>query len=82
MLHGEHKANTLCYASRVDEGRKRVLLIAATILAARKLAQYDKPCPGVEAAIADGIARAERIMAKIDAKYPETEKDSKVPYRY
>jgi hypothetical protein len=25
----------------VDEGRKRVLLIAASILAARKLAQYD-----------------------------------------
>ena len=27
--------------SPVDEGRKRVLLIAASILAARKLAQYD-----------------------------------------
>jgi hypothetical protein len=25
----------------VDEGRKRVLLIAASILAARKLSQYD-----------------------------------------
>ena len=25
----------------MDEGRKRVLLIAATILAARKLAQFD-----------------------------------------
>jgi hypothetical protein len=25
----------------MDEGRKRVLLIAASILAARKLAQYD-----------------------------------------
>jgi hypothetical protein len=25
----------------VDEGRKRVLLIAASILSARKLAQYD-----------------------------------------
>lgn len=41
----------------MDEGRKRVLLIAATILAARKLAQYDKPCP-VEAAIANGISMA------------------------
>ena len=32
----------------MDEGRKRVLLIAATILAARKLAQYDggKECTG------------------------------------
>jgi len=55
----------------VDEGRKRVLLIAATILAARKLAQYDKPCPVVEFAIADGVTTAERIMAKIDAKYPD-----------
>jgi hypothetical protein len=27
----------------VDEGRKRVLWICATILAARKLAQFDKP---------------------------------------
>jgi hypothetical protein len=26
----------------MDEGRKRVLLVAATILAARKLAQFDK----------------------------------------
>ena len=69
------KANTkrTLYAmlSPVDEGRKRVLLIAATILAARKLAQYDKPCPAVESAIADGVAMAERIMAKIDSKYPE-----------
>ena len=27
----------------MDEGRKRVLLIAATILAARKLSQYEGP---------------------------------------
>jgi hypothetical protein len=54
----------------VDEGRKRVLWICATILAARKLAQYDKPCPGVESAIANGITMAEKIMAKIDAKFP------------
>jgi len=31
--------------------------------------------------IADGITMAERIMAKIDQKYPAKEKD-KVPYRY
>jgi len=29
----------------MDEGRKRVLLIAASILAARKLAQYDRRTP-------------------------------------
>jgi hypothetical protein len=60
----------VCYSFSVDEGRKRVLLIAATILAARKLAQFDKPCPGIEAAISDGLTMAEKIMAKIDAKYP------------
>jgi hypothetical protein len=43
----------------MDEGRKRVLLIAATILAARKLAQFDKPCPGIESAISNGITMAE-----------------------
>jgi hypothetical protein len=79
---GECKANTLCYAFRVDEGRKRVLMIAATILCARKLAQFDKPCPGIESAIANGIAMAEKIMAKIDAKFPTTDTDSKAPYRY
>jgi hypothetical protein len=68
---GEYKANTLYYAFCVDEGRKRVLLIAATILAARKLAQFDKPCPGIEAAISNSVGMAEKIMAKIDAKYPE-----------
>jgi hypothetical protein len=35
----------------MDEGRKRVLLIAASILAARKLAQYDKDCPAIDATI-------------------------------
>ena len=66
----------------MDEGRKRVLWICATILAARKLAQFDKPCPGIESAIANGIAMAEKIMAKIDQKFPEKAKDSKAPYRY
>jgi hypothetical protein len=67
---------------RVDEGRERVLLIAATILAARKLAQFEKPCPGVESAISNGITMAEKIMAKIDAKYPEKPKNDKVGYKY
>ena len=55
----------------MDEGRKRVLLIAASILAARNLANWDgKPSPAVEAAIANAIAAAERIMAKIDSRWP------------
>jgi len=49
----------------VDEGRKRVLLIAASILAARKLTNWDgRPSPAVECAIADAIILAERILAK------------------
>jgi hypothetical protein len=70
------------YASRMDEGRKRVLLIAATILADRKLAQFDKPCPGIEAAITSSISMAEKIMGKIDALYPAKGNDAKAPYRY
>jgi hypothetical protein len=65
----------------VDEGRKRVLWICATILAARKLAQFDKPCPGIESAIANALTMAEKIMEKIDRKYPAKEND-KAPYRY
>jgi hypothetical protein len=55
----------------VDEGRKRVLLIAASILAARKLVQWDgRQSPASESAIADAIALAERIMSKIDGRWP------------
>jgi hypothetical protein len=60
----------------VDEGRKRVLLIAASILAARKLAQYDGGArvPATVAAIFDAIRWAERIMAQIDDRWPTKEK--------
>jgi len=56
----------------VDEGRKRVLLIAASILAARKLAQYDSGArvPATVSAIADSIRWAERIMEEIDQRHP------------
>jgi cell shape-determining protein MreC len=74
---GEYKANIVCYAFRVDEGRKRVLLIAASILAARRLAKYDKPCPGIESAVYDAISTAEKIMAKIDERFAEKSKDVK-----
>jgi hypothetical protein len=55
----------------VDEGRKRVLLIAASILAARKLAQYDggKRVPATVSAIADAIRWAEEIMNEIDSRW-------------
>jgi hypothetical protein len=60
------------YTAVVDEGRKRVLLIAASILAARKLAQYDsgKRVPATVAAIADAVRWAEEIMREIDHRWP------------
>ncbi len=55
----------------MDEGRKRVLLIAASILAARKLADWDgRPSPAVDAAIANAISVAERILSRIDGRWP------------
>jgi len=56
----------------VDEGRKRVLLIAASILAARKLAQFDggKRVPATISAIADAIRWAEEILNEIDRRWP------------
>ena len=67
-----NKRRILCYAFPVDEGRKRVLLIAASILAARKLAQYDSGArvPATVSAIADSIRWAERIMEEIDRRHP------------
>jgi len=46
-----------CYDARLDEARKRVLLIAASILAARKLAQFDagRRVPATVSAIADAV---------------------------
>jgi hypothetical protein len=57
---------------RMDEGRKRVLLIAASILAARKLAQYDggKRVPATVSAIADAVRWAEEILREIDSRWP------------
>lgn len=56
----------------VDEGRKRVILIAASILAARKLAQYDadKQVPVTMSAIADAVRWAEEILKEIDRRWP------------
>jgi hypothetical protein len=56
----------------MDEGRKRVLLIAASILAARKLVQFDggKKVPATMSAIADAVRWAEEIMKAIDDRWP------------
>lgn len=73
-MYLSYQANTKrkCYTAEMDEGRKRVLLIAASILAARKLAQYDsgKRVPATMCAIADSIRWAEEIMAEIDRRWP------------
>jgi len=59
----------------MDECRKRVLLIAASMLAARKLVNRDgRPSPALESAIADAITIAERIMARIDSIWPSVAK--------
>jgi hypothetical protein len=52
----------------MDEGRKRVLVIAAAILIARHLKDrnLNSPSPAMEALIADAIGWAERILRKID----------------
>ena len=63
----------------MDERRKRVLLIAASILAARKLAQYDSGArvPATVSAIADAVRWAERIMEEIDRRYPAKQEISR-----
>jgi hypothetical protein len=57
---------------RMDEGRKRVLLIAASILAAHKLAQFEggKRVPATVSAVADAVRWAEEIMKAIDDRWP------------
>jgi hypothetical protein len=64
------------YHFQMEEGRKRVLLIAASILAARKLAQYDggKRVPATVGAISDAVRWAEEIMREIDSRWPEPRK--------
>ena len=56
----------------MDESRKKVIGIMASILAARKLAQYDggRRVPATISAIADAIRWAEEIMREIDSRWP------------
>jgi hypothetical protein len=56
----------------VDEGRKRVLLIAASILAARKLSNFKggDRVPATITAIEDAVIWAEKIMEAIDKRWP------------
>jgi hypothetical protein len=52
----------------MDEGRKRAILIAASILVSRKFVQSGpQSSPALEAAISDAVVMAEKIMQKIDS---------------
>lgn len=56
----------------MDEGHKRVLLIAAAILAARRLSSESVSLgqsPRVVAAIDDALVWAKRLMDAIDRKF-------------
>ena len=67
--NGEQKVKVLDLS--MDEGRKRVILIAASILAARKLAQFDggKRVPATISAIADAVRWAEEILKGVYDSY-------------
>lgn len=54
----------------MDEQRKYAILLAVTILAARKLNDPDmKPWPRA-VAITDAIQKAEQILEEIDKRWP------------
>jgi hypothetical protein len=55
----------------MDEGRKRVVAIMASILAARKFSQFDSSArvPATINAIADAVRWAERIMEEVDRRW-------------
>ncbi len=62
----------------MDEKRKHALLIAAAILAARRLAQLErKPSPARESAIYDAIIDAQQILHKIDTLHPSLPQEPK-----
>ena len=58
----------------MTEERKYAVLFAATILAARQLADLgdlaDRPCPARDVVLAKAVEKAEMILRKIDQKYP------------
>jgi len=55
----------------MEEQRKYAILFAATILAARrKLNDIGSTPWAIESAIHDAIGKAERILAKIDERWP------------
>jgi len=56
----------------VDEKRKEAMLIAASIMAARTLAQYEwKKVPATVYAVGEAVRWAEQIMLEIDQRWPK-----------
>jgi hypothetical protein len=52
----------------MDEGRKRTILIAASILVSRRVAQMGpQSSPALEAANSDAVVMAEKVMQRIDS---------------
>ena len=69
----------------MDEGRKRALLIAASILAARKLSGFDggKRVPATVAAISDAVRWAEELLKAIDGRWPVNPRPwASIEFRY
>jgi len=64
----------------MDEGGKRVLLIAAAILAARKICQLESTRPALHSIIADAVIFAERIMQR--SQRARARKDGPPPARW
>ena len=60
----------------MEEQRKYAILLAATILAAKKLHEIGvKPSPARECAIVDAITNAEQILKRIDERWPGSNSD-------
>jgi hypothetical protein len=54
----------------MTEERKHAILFAATILAARKLNDHGSAPWAIQVAITDAIEKANRILEKIDERWP------------
>jgi hypothetical protein len=70
------------YYARVDEGRKRVIVIIAGIIMARNLDRADnlfggpQGSPRTDKMIAAAVQWAERIMRKVDSVYSDEQTKS------
>jgi hypothetical protein len=55
----------------MDEGRKRTLAVVAAVLAAPRLVFLDEKSPNaLREVMADGVRKAEILLAQIDHRWP------------